>query len=205
MDLIVITPDNLIRDEAALANRMFENGLQRLHVRKPSFSVEEMESYIQAIDTAFHSRLVLCDHFQLISGHDIAGVHLNSHMRSDTALAATIMHLPASSISTSFHSWQEVLDNGVPYGYVLISPVFDSISKSGYKAAIELTQAVEVKKQLSQTSRPSRIVGLGGVGHAELEILATHGFDGAAMLGSIWLSEDPVASFVVARDIAAVI
>jgi thiamine monophosphate synthase len=41
------------------------------------------------------------------------------------------------AISGSFHSWEEIRANRFPYTYVFISPVYDSISKAGYKAAID--------------------------------------------------------------------
>jgi thiamine-phosphate pyrophosphorylase len=114
----------------------------------------------------------------------------------------TISNIPNNTISTSFHSWAEIVENKFHYKYAFISPVFDSISKVGYKTAIDLSAINEVRRTciIQQTYCPA-IIGLGGVGINELPLLKKTGFDGAAMLGSIWLAKDPVSELIKAQDI----
>ena len=88
-------------------------------------------------------------------------------------------------------------DNERPYGYVFISPVFDSISKAGYKAAIDLQQCAAVRQEVIKArGYCPQIIGLGGVGAEQVRILQANGFDGAALLGSVWGAEDVVGAFV---------
>ena len=196
MQLIVITDENEITSEARIVNELFAIGLQRLHLRKPRFSTEEYSAYINSIDAQYHSRIVVHGGFELVNELKLGGAHLNSAMRTDKTVWEMINMLPASRISTSFHSWEEITENEFRYHYVFISPVFDSISKKGYNAAIDLGGAFKTKNILTQAGRDCpELVGLGGVGIQNIKVLEEYGFDGAAVLGSMWTSADPVRSF----------
>ena len=197
MRLLLLTPDTKVNNEAQIVNSLFAKGLQRLHVRKPGFSYEEYKAYISNIDAQYHKRIVVCGAFELYNELGLGGVHLNSHMRDDAAVWAQVAHVPVEKISTSFHSWQEVRDNERQYGYVFISPVFDSISKAGYKAAIDLQQCAAVRQQvITARGYCPQIIGMGGVGVVQLRVLKECGFDGAALLGSVWGAEDVGDAFV---------
>ena len=60
--------------------------------------------------------------------------------------------------------------------------MFDSISKEGYKA---------VNFDLSHRRIDIQLIGLGGVTVENFGSLITMGFDGGAVLGGVWNSENP--------------
>ncbi len=196
MKLIVLTPDTTLENEVQIINELFENGLERLHLRKPSFTTQQYRDYLRCIDISYYKYIVLHGCFELFDEFELGGIHLNSAARSDSSMWGRIKHISLLQISTSFHSWQEVQDNEFRYGYVFISPVFDSISKAGYEAGIELAGAGDLKRTLKAANKycPS-VFGLGGVGVEQLKTLDEHVFDGAAMLGAIWQSADPAGKF----------
>ena len=88
---------------------------------------------------------------------------------------------PGQTISTGLHSIDELSDLPFTPDFVLLSPVFDSISKSGYCANAGL---LELKEQLA--TRPMPILAMGGVTSANISRCYELGFDGAAVLGDIW-------------------
>jgi thiamine-phosphate pyrophosphorylase len=69
--------------------------------------------------------------------------------------------------------------------------VFDSISKQGYKAA-GFDEAA-VLATATQMGAP-QLVALGGVTAGNLVTVQRMGFVGAAVLGGVWASADPVAA-----------
>ena len=88
----------------------------------------------------------------------------------------------------------DLCPNHVPYKYVFISPVFNSISKVGYNAAIDLNELSGLRNTcITARGYCPGIIGLGGVGSRELPSLKSAGFDGAAVLGAVWQAKDPVA------------
>lgn len=193
MKLIVITPNETIPNETAIINELFSNGLECLHVRKYGHSIDETSRYIDQIAQQYHKYLVICDHFSLLKKYDLSGVHLSSHVRNDENKWSEIYQYRPKTISTSFHSWREFSEAGSNYDYAFISPVFDSISKHGYKAAIDLIGASGIKTAQGEPS--TKIIGLGGVDNDNIAQLHNNQFDGAAVLGAIWQKNDAVCAF----------
>ncbi len=63
--------------------------------------------------------------------------------------------------------------------YVTLSPIFDSISKSGYTAAY-------THEELSRlTGAPTKVIALGGVNPERISFLRRYNFTGFAMLGAL--------------------
>ena len=89
----------------------------------------------------------------------------------------------------SFHSLKEIEEYQGKYNYALLSPIFDSISKIGYKSNFDLQ---EVKSFLQ---RRRNIIALGGVDEDKIETVRELGFAGVALLGAIWQSENPIEKF----------
>src|ERR1051325_6774447 len=89
---------------------------------------------------------------------------------------------------TKFHSLKKLENNKEKYDYAFLSPIFDSISKNGYKASFDLQ---EVKAKIKE----KKIIALGGVDDSKIETCRELGFAGVAVLGAIWQSSDPVGKY----------
>ena len=203
MQITVITPENDLRKEVDIINDMFKNGLERLHLRKLGDSTDDVRKYIKAISPEYHNRIIITHSYELMDEFELGGIHLNGSSRRDEDLRKRIDHIPSEMISTSYHTWQKIVENDFPFGYVLISPVFDSISKKEYKASIDPNGAMKTKQKLaSQGKYCPQIIGLGGVGINEIRPLHDYGFDGAALLGTLWMSGNAVATFTKALSVA---
>ena len=68
--------------------------------------------------------------------------------------------------------------------YVFLSPIFDSISKQGYKAAFPLQQL-----RMIALEAPVAVVGLGGVTARNMPLLREAGLSGAAFLGYLFATD----------------
>ena len=87
------------------------------------------------------------------------------------------------SLSYSCHSLSEVELRKPKMDYVFLSPIFDSISKRGYRSKFSLS---ELQKAGAEGIIDSRVVALGGITKDKLPLLQSLHFGGAAMLGAIW-------------------
>ena len=171
--VIAITRPDFFSGEADLINEILGKEKARLvHIRKPGSSKEEMIKLINEIDSENHPKLKLHDHFELLNKFDLGGIHLNSRNRIPLSQAKTI--------SISIHSYDEIGETE-NYDYFFISPVFDSISKEGYKAAFDL-------KDLSERIKNKNAIALGGVTPDKFPFLSACGFKGAALLGHFFPS-----------------
>ena len=86
-------------------------------------------------------------------------------------------------VSRSCHTLGEVAEHAADTGYRFLSPIFDSISKSGYRAAFSGEALCEAA---AQGIIDTRTLALGGVTPSRLPQVRAWGFGGAALLGCIW-------------------
>jgi len=97
----------------------------------------------------------------------------------------------------SAHSFEELKEMG-NRKIVLLSPVFDSISKRGYKSKFskeELKAGIsEWRRFIGEGSR-AKLYALGGVNAENIGELKELGFDGAAVLGGVWNCDYQLAAF----------
>lgn len=181
MFLIAISTPEFRSDEARQIQQLLSDssGFRRVHLRKPGATPDMMRHLLDAIPAELYPRLSLHDCFSIATERGLGGVHLNR--RNPTAPEGW-----TGLISRSCHSLDELRHYGGDgvYDYLFLSPVFDSISKSGYRSAFDLEQL-----RLSGLTGP-RVVALGGVTPERLPALAAAGFGGAAMLGAVWSGGD---------------
>lgn len=179
MKLIVITTETLINREAVAFNLLFEAGLGVLHLRKPFASQSEVENLVKQVDRAYHSQIVLHDHYELVKSFDLKGIHLN---RRNPVLPAFLSGKKPLSVSRSCHSLDELVASG-SCDYVFLSPIFDSISKAGYKQ--EFTPE-KLSRAKDDGIINDRVVALGGITKEQIPVVRQYGFGGVAVLGTLW-------------------
>jgi thiamine-phosphate pyrophosphorylase len=173
MNLIVITYETIFDGEASAINRLFERGMETLHLRKPQATKEELGILLSQIDEKFHSRIVLHDHFSLNDSFRLKGVHLNRRN-------SQCPNRQGLSLSRSCHSLEE-LENNDDFNYVFLSPVFDSISKPGYNHAFSQEELRMAKERINE-----KVIALGGISSETIPLVKAYGFGGVAVLGALW-------------------
>ena len=184
MKLAVITTPAFFGGEEELVRRLFDSGLERLHLRKPGATREELVRFLDSLRASDRARIVLHDHFGLCLRYGCAGVHLNSRNPSLPA------ELEGVSVSRSCHSLEELRNWKESCNYLFLSPIYDSISKEGYGFAFPRE---ELEKARESGLLDSRVYALGGVSLEHIDELRGLGFGGVAVLGALWQSSDPVA------------
>lgn len=194
-ELLAITPHEQAA-ELPLLPQLFAAGLPRLHVRKPGWTRAELADYVQAVPTPYRARLVLHSHYELAPAYGLGGIHLTEAARRDPELRRQLPQLRGGSVSASLHSLAELARHRRHYDYVLLSPIFDSLSKAGYASAYDLAAVRAALQRLA--ARPGyrpRVLALGGVAASQLPLVRQSGFAGAAVLGALWASADPLATW----------
>jgi thiamine-phosphate pyrophosphorylase len=200
--LLIITAPTALPHEPALLTRLLAAGLRRLHLRKPGWPAAQVETLIKALPAQFYPRLVLHGHPELVRRYCLGGLHLTGQQRAATVRRPAL--LPGQTLSTSFHSLAEISQHRRRYDYVFLSPIFDSISKEGYASGFNLTEVqLHLRPLAARAGYRPQVLALGGVTAENIELLEPAGFAGAAVLGTIWQSPDPVAAFhrLVARTL----
>ena len=172
MKLIAITKEDFIEGEAMRIMKLLESDFWRVHIRKPHSRKEEIERLLDEITPDYYPRLSLHDHHELALQRGIGGIHLNSRNPKAPDKWDGIK-------SVSCHSLEE-LGMYKDCDYKFLSPIFDSLSKKGYKSNFELS---EFRPELLACQN---VVALGGVTFDKLPLLEACGFYGGAMLTEAW-------------------
>lgn len=190
--LIVISDSDFKPNEAGIINELFHSGLDLFHIRKYGASEESLWKLISQIHPENHSKLVLHHNHEWGKGIGLNRFHYSETDRKMWEEESWIGINSEFVYSTSVHSLEEYNELPSHFAYTFLSPVFDSISKVGYKA---------VKFDLSKRrNKKTKLIGLGGIQADNAEKVIRMGFDGAALLGAIWNSDDPVNILRFCRD-----
>ena len=196
MELMLISYPYSIEGETDCVNRMFEEGLNIYHLRKPDYNEVKLAEYLNQIEPCFHPRIKINTSFELLDRYRLGGIHIPVAM----TLKSNIIGLKKNkkiSISSSFHSFDEVKGRNENIDYAFLSPVFDSISRKNYKSGFNYG---ELQKILPLAT--TKIIALGGCKAENLCQVKQLGFSGAAVLGAVWNSTDPLSSYMEIKKTA---
>lgn len=177
MRLVVITEPAFRSDEPEAIRLLLDEGIDRIHLRKPGSDESRMRRLIESLPAACYPCLTLQDHLPLAVEYGIGGVHLSSRNPEPPARFGGLL-------SRSCHSLGELAAR-TDEDYLFLSPIFDSISKAGYRSRYTPCELSEAAHAGIITRRT---VALGGIRPEHLPALESYGFGGAALLGYIWQS-----------------
>lgn len=180
MQLIVITEPSAPSRESATIRQLLDSGIDRIHLRKPQASEGDLRALLDQIPPSCYPRLSLHDRLHLAVEYGVGGIHLN---RRNGVVPEGFCGI----VSRSCHTLGELAAHSA-CDYLFLSPIFDSISKEGYRAAFTPAQ---LREAAACGLLGPRTVALGGVTPERLPLLRELGFGGAAMLGCIWRQTSP--------------
>lgn len=184
---VIITSPRFLPGEAEMLSLLLGGLDCRVHLRKPGCTERQMRGLIEALPEEFRPELTLQDHLSLAPEYGVGGVHPTSRF-------PVVPEGWSGLVSRSCHSLGEVAMRR-DADYVFLSPVFDSISKSGYSSAFtdaQLRSAPEID---------GHVYALGGVRPEHFPLLTEYGFGGAALLGHVWRDCSPQGMRKVIEEI----
>lgn len=204
----VVQPLEIRRTE-----EMLVAGLDIFHLRKPDLTLADFTSWLSDVKPVLRKQISwhLPDCFRGITGteglrqafafsrmNDIHRIHFPAWWRNEfhasldtrtfTQLFADYGTGNPWILSTSCHDLGEALLQLGTFDYVFLSPVFSSHSKKGYLANPALLNEVKVLKNVQGAGHLKRgqLIALGGLSLQRLSQVQSAGFDGVAMVGSLW-------------------
>ena len=190
----VATAPAFLPGELPQINSLMLAGLKVLLLRKPGYSALQYEQLLEGIDPIFHSRIMIAGQPELVTKYGLMGLHMSEAFRA----SADVESYRGWNLSTSVHeeeaAWsyypperkgafvevKEINDGAASYDallwrYVILGPVFNSISKPGYMGRIQEMKNI-----------PPNALAIGGITEKNIGLLPDAGFSGAVLLGAIW-------------------
>ena len=129
-NLVLISPNGKYVEGRAMlktTRALLDAGLARFHLREYDWTDAQHLEFIDALPKAYWSRLVLHGRPELALARPLGGVHLRAGERRHRAWPKEL------ALSCSCHSYDELQQTAGPCAYALLSPLFPSVSKSGYQ------------------------------------------------------------------------
>lgn len=195
MELLVISSPKKAEGEVADTIRMFENGLQRYHLRKPRVSKKYIKEFIELIPAKYRHRIVIHSNHNYAFRYKLGGIHISKKHRGNMfKLRLKIMWYrmknPKFIVTRSCHKLGDLGALKLPYSYVFLSPVFDSISVNSLSAGFSIRG---LSSALSECAVP--VYAMGGTEPKRFQQIADLGFSGVAVLGYMWSAENRSEAF----------
>jgi thiamine-phosphate pyrophosphorylase len=180
MELIVISNPFVVIEEAKIINKLFRAGLKCFHLRKPESDAQTLRDLLNEIDASFYDRIALHQFHEMAEEFGIKRLHYMELARTKSCLNTMQDQLANGfKLSTSIHDITS-LPEVDHFHYVFYSPVFNSISKAGYHSKVSEDFI------LAREDYKTKVIALGGVQASNLTRIKQMGFDGAAVLGTLW-------------------
>ncbi|GAB2768240.1 thiamine phosphate synthase [Rhabdobacter roseus] len=175
--LLVVSHPDEVPGEAQIWQALLERGLERLHVRKPGWTDAAVARLLDQVPEKYLSRVVVHHRAALVARYPLGGLHVG--YRSLPKVPSGTLNDKKSTLSCSVHSWSEAEDALSSCDYLLLSPVWDSVSKPGYLQNAAL-------REVPPALRGRPVFALGGITeHNVLETMRM-GYFGVALLGYFW-------------------
>lgn len=182
----ITRPDFFEGEAARISELLASHRVDLIHVRKPEATQLQVASLLSQLSAQERRCVMIHDFFPLAPQFGLRGIHLNGrHSQIPVYIHSGF------KVSCGCHSFGELMAqkartdaDGLPLmDYLFLSPVFDSISKHGYRSTFAPQVLAEAAKRgvIDQ-----RVVALGGVRPAKFDQLSQWHFGGAAMLGNLW-------------------
>lgn len=166
---VLITQEHISLSEVDAILSIIDNGCWRVHIRKPNAHEAPLRLFLDALCRRVDPKYLSMHYYHNIAlEYGFGGLHGKCNVEG-------VMK------SLSCHSIEEI-ESAKGLDYLFISPVFDSISKKGYKAAVDIKQ---LSPLLHKKGMP-QITALGGVEKSNLHLLDEYGFENIALLGAVW-------------------
>ncbi len=202
MRIVVISPESRDSREIPAMEGFFASGLQRYHVRKPSWTEPELEAWLRGLPGTWRQRIILHEHHALVGRLGLGGCHDKDRGQGAPPLQG--------GVSRSCHDLPSLRRHLASYASILFGPMFPSLTKPGYGPAADFPWD-SLRALLRESRRPrvpdpgepARVLAIGGITANRLARCGELGFDGAAVLGAVWKDSDPARAFGRIRDAAA--
>lgn len=193
--LVLITPPVTVPNEIALVRKMMKRGLGTLHIRKDWTHEWQCTEYLSSLRDC--SSCVLHTFHHAAPPWKLKGIHYKEIDRPDGIIRAPS---GVRTVSTSFHQLSQLGTCMGDLDYVFLSRLYPSISKQTMSSELLLGND-DLQHYLATSRYP--VIALGGVVPEKFKELKELGFSGAALLGSVWNADNPLAAMDKSLDEAA--
>lgn len=176
MKLIIMTKSTFFVEEDKILTALFEEGMDNLHLFKPSAEPVYSERLLTLLADDYYKRITVHHLFYLREEYGLKGIHLEN---PDDALPYGYRgHV--SRTCTALSQLREAKKNSK---YVFLKSIFDSHTNSADKQAFTMN---ELKEASRHGLIDRHVYALGGISLDNIPPMADLGFGGVVVCGDLW-------------------
>lgn len=176
MKIIAITTPKVIDEDASIIKYLLDRGIYSIHLRKPDSDINDCRNILTELTSWERAQIVIHDHPELYYEFSLKGIHINRNV-------ITLPNDYNGLKTRSCHTFGEIIKYKNDYDYLFLSPIFDSISKIGYKSNFN---DQDLQKASADGIIDRKVIALGGVTFDKISYLKKLNFGGVAMIGAIY-------------------
>ncbi len=177
MKLILVTTPTYFIEEDKILTALFEEGLDLLHLCKPSTAPMFAERLLTLIPAQFHKRIVVHGHFYLKQEFGLKGIHLSERNNQ-------VPEKYKGHISSTCKTLDEISSKKSSNDYLIFNPVFEN--ESGECGISEILPKQILRNANKMGIIDKRVIAFGGINEKNISEIKELGFGGAAIMNSLW-------------------
>jgi thiamine-phosphate pyrophosphorylase len=203
MKVALYTPPGVLANETYHLSTMLDM-VDYVFLRKEGIDDVFWDDYVQEIPLV-HASKVMTSYYRVLHEYDLGGFHFRSGMLDQMNEAEiweniNMLRNKGKKSSATAHNLEQLkLYNG-KFDIVLVAPLFESISKPGHSHVWDFEA---IKNILKDKSPKTEVFALGGIDASKVDMVHLLGFDGIALLGSIWKGDPYLAKEHLEKIISA--
>ena len=193
----VMTNPYALMHEGEKINRLFESGMDLLHIRKPKLGKDDIRNLLEQIDPQYLDRVILHNRFALAGEYKVRGVHLSPSDRDNVwvknfVVSGLRIKNPNLLLSSSYskpRSLRSLMDG---LTHVLLGPVYGV--QPNPQIMFKKSSIEDVRKYIEKSPIPA--VAMGGISLEVMPFIRQAGFQGICLQRAVWKTVNPVDSFL---------
>jgi len=176
MKLIVMTKPTFFVEEDKILTNLFEEGLENLHLYKPSSSPMYSERLLTLLGDELTGKITVHGHFYLKDEYKLRGIHIDdAYTEPPTGYRG--------NVTRTCHAISELRDAKKRSNYVFLQSIFDSQTVESEKKSFTDEELQEAAKA---GLIDKKVYALGGMNLDNVRYAKDLGFGGIVICGDLW-------------------
>ena len=183
-----MTSNDKFRSEIYIVIKLFENGLETLHLKKTKFSRRHYKDYINQIPKKYHKNIIVHNYYSLIFIYNLKGFSFSKKNKPSLISKSLTKFIKSKLIyTTTCNSISKLKNLSLnKYNYILTGPLYKS--KNDIKIINSKFSEDNIKEIIF--SFPKKIVFFGGITIENLNLLNNNHLHGIVIQSSIWYNKN---------------
>jgi len=176
MKLIIMTLPTFFVEEDKILTSLFDEGLDNLHLYKPNSTPIYSERLLTLINSDYHSKITVHEHFYLKEEYRLRGIHIDD-------ATTPVPQGYKGRLCRTCHSIDELKEAKKKSDYVFLNNVFDNMNEN---KGNDMPAMDNLREAARKGLIDKKVYALGGVNADNANMAKELGFGGVVICEDLW-------------------